>query len=51
MKTKLAQLEGLYVGFSASANIVAAIQYLEKANLENNCVATILCDTGFKYSN
>lgn len=45
----LGKAEGLFVGFSSGANVAAAMKYLERLNDENSCVATILCDTGFKY--
>jgi cysteine synthase A len=48
-KEMLGKIEGLFVGFSAGANVAAAMKYLEQLNEENSCVATILCDTGFKY--
>jgi cysteine synthase len=44
----LGNKEGLFVGFSAGANVCAAIKYLEQENKNIN-VVTILCDTGFKY--
>lgn len=46
----LALKEGLYVGFSAAANVAASVNYLNShpsGELLN--VATILCDTGLKY--
>lgn len=48
-KELLGKTEGLFVGFSSGANVAAAIKQLEKMNDQNSCVATILCDTGFKY--
>jgi len=50
MTKRLASEEGVFVGFSAGANVVAAIKYLEKAKRDIN-VVTILCDTAYKYSN
>jgi len=50
MTKRLASEEGVFVGFSAGANVVAAIKYLEKAKIDMN-VVTILCDTAYKYSN
>ena len=49
-KELLGKTEGLFVGFSSGANVVAAIKHLEQLDNDNSCVATILCDTGFKYS-
>ena len=45
----LSQKEGCYVGYSAGANVLAAKRILELANKKIN-VATVLCDTAFKYS-
>lgn len=49
MTTRLSQEQGLYVGYSAGANVVAAIKFMEKNPTIKNLV-TILCDTGYKYS-
>jgi cysteine synthase len=47
----LAAQEGLYVGFSAAANVCAAIKLLESGRLPTNAtVVTLLCDTGLKYA-
>ena len=48
-KEALGKIEGLFVGFSSGANVAAAMKYLRQLNNENSRVATILCDTGFKY--
>lgn len=47
---ELATREGLYVGYSAAANVCGAIKLLTSGRL-GVCatVATILCDTGLKY--
>lgn len=46
----LAQKEGLYVGYSAAANVCAAIKLIESGRIgDSPVVATILCDTGLKY--
>ncbi len=51
MQKLLATKEGLYVGYSASANVCASIQLAKMGVLkENSHIATILCDTGLKYS-
>lgn len=46
----LAKKEGLYVGFSAAANVCAAVKLIENglAGLSPT-VATVLCDSGLKY--
>ena len=43
----LGEKEGLFVGYSAGANVCASIKFLEEYSNLN--VVTILCDTGFKY--
>jgi cysteine synthase len=48
-KELLGKTEGLFVGYSAGANVVAAMKHLEQVNKDDYCVATVLCDTGFKY--
>jgi cysteine synthase A len=49
-RRELAVREGLYVGFSAAANVCAAVSLLESGRLGDNAtVVTILCDTGLKY--
>lgn len=46
----LAEREGLYVGFSAAANVCAAVKLMESGRLpRGSVVATVLCDTGLKY--
>ena len=51
MKEKLGHSEGLFVGFSAAANVVGAIRLLESGMIKNRDpnVVTILCDHGLKY--
>lgn len=49
MTTRLSQEQGLYVGYSAGANVAASIKFMEKNPTIKNLV-TILCDTGYKYS-
>lgn len=47
---RLAVEEGLYVGFSAAANVCAAAKLLAAGRLAPEAtVATVLCDTGLKY--
>lgn len=49
-RRELAVREGLYVGFSAAANVCAAVSLLESGRLKDDAtVVTILCDTGLKY--
>ncbi len=47
---RLAVEEGLYVGYSAAANVCAAVKLLESRRLGPDArVVTVLCDTGLKY--
>ena len=47
---QLAVVEGLYVGYSAAANVCAAAKLLRSGRLKAGAtVATVLCDTGLKY--
>jgi cysteine synthase A len=49
-RRRLAFEEGLYVGFSAAANVCAAIKLLESGRIpRDGVVVTVLCDTGLKY--
>lgn len=49
-RRRLAAEEGLYVGFSAAANVAASVRLLASGALDASAVvATILCDTGLKY--
>ena len=49
MTKKLSREQGLYVGYSSGANVAAALIYL-KLHPDIKKIATILCDTGYKYS-
>ena len=50
MKQRLAREQGLYVGFTAAANVCAAVKLAESGLLrESAMIATVLCDSGFKY--
>jgi len=49
MTIRLGREQGLFAGFSSGANVVAAIKYAE-ANPHVKNIVTILCDTGYKYS-
>lgn len=49
-RRRLAREEGLYVGYSAAANVCAAVALLESGRLGHHALAvTVLCDTGLKY--
>lgn len=49
-KERLAHEEGLHVGYSAAANVCAAVRLIESGRLgPAPTVATVLCDTGLKY--
>ena len=45
---QLAKYNGLFVGISAGANVLAAEQWIEK-NKPDGVVVTILCDRGERY--
>ncbi len=49
MTKKLSSEQGLYVGYSSGANVMAALKYAAIYPEIKNIVA-ILCDTGYKYS-
>jgi cysteine synthase len=49
MTRKLSFEQGLYVGYSSGANVMAALKYLEAAG-SGGKIVTILCDYGYKYS-
>jgi len=49
-RQRLATTEGLYVGYSAAANVAASAQLLASGSLPKQAIAaTVLCDTGLKY--
>jgi cysteine synthase A len=49
-RRQLAHREGLHVGYSSAANVLAASRLLESGRLARDAVvATVLCDTGLKY--
>jgi cysteine synthase len=51
MQYELASKEGYFVGYSASANVVASIKLAQSGILKpNSNIVTVLCDTGLKYS-
>jgi cysteine synthase A len=45
----LAKLEGIYGGFSAGANVHAALQLLKRKEHACGTVAVMICDSGLKY--
>ncbi|HOF02777.1 MAG TPA: cysteine synthase family protein [Atribacterota bacterium] len=49
MTRRLSHEQGMYVGYSSGANVIAALKYA-KINQEIRNIVTILCDTGYKYS-
>lgn len=49
MTKRLSSEQGLYVGYSSGANVMAALKYIA-INPEIKNIVTILCDTGYKYS-
>ncbi|MDD6070762.1 MAG: cysteine synthase family protein [Clostridiales bacterium] len=48
MTRRLAREEGLFVGISSGANVLAALRVAETAP-ENSVIVTILCDGGYRY--
>ena len=48
MVKRLAREEGLLVGISAAANVLAAIE-IAKTAVDNSVIVTILCDNGIRY--
>lgn len=49
-RRRLAHEEGLYVGYSAAANVCASVKLLCSRRLRVDAVVvTVLCDTGLKY--
>ncbi|MGE0173405.1 MAG: PLP-dependent cysteine synthase family protein [Oligoflexales bacterium] len=49
-KEMLGKKEGLFVGFSAGANVAASVRLLTSGKLPRNAsVVTLLCDSGLKY--
>jgi cysteine synthase A len=49
MTRRLSQEQGLFVGYSSGANVAASVKFL-KLNPAVRHLATMLCDTGYKYS-
>ena len=49
-RRELGAVEGVYVGFSAAANVCAAARLLASGLVKSDAViATVLCDSGLKY--
>ena len=48
MARRLAREEGLFAGFSAGANVAAALQLLQTIH-QGQTIAALLCDSGLKY--
>jgi cysteine synthase A len=48
MARRLAREEGLFAGFSAGANVAAALQLLQGRH-RGQTIAVLLCDSGLKY--
>jgi cysteine synthase A len=48
MKRRLSTDQGLYVGYSAAANVISAQKFFQDSEKASNIV-TILCDSGYKY--
>lgn len=50
MRMRLGKEEGLFLGYTAAANVLAAVNILKSGELgDNPTIVTILCDTGLKY--
>jgi cysteine synthase A len=50
MRRRLGAEAGLYIGYSAAANVAAALQLFDRGLVPRGAtVATVLCDTGLKY--
>ena len=49
MTKRLSREQGLFAGYSTGANVAASLKFAEKNRSVRNIV-TILCDTGYKYS-
>ncbi|MCF7928508.1 MAG: cysteine synthase A [Spirochaetales bacterium] len=49
MSNRLAREEGILAGFSAGANVRAALQTASRKDFEGKLVVTVICDTGERY--
>jgi cysteine synthase len=45
----LAKQEGIFAGFSAGANVAAALKLLEGTEQAGGTIGVIICDSGLKY--
>jgi cysteine synthase A len=45
----LARLEGIFAGFSAGANVCAALELLKRHEHVGGTIAVMICDSGLKY--
>ncbi len=50
MTKRMSSEQGLYIGYSSGANVIAALKHAE-INKKAKNIVTVLCDTGYKYSN
>ena len=50
MTRRLAREEGIFVGVSSGANVLAALQVAEQSS-DDAVIVTVLCDGGSKYMN
>ena len=48
MARRLAREEGLFTGYSAGANVAAALKLLDTTH-RGKTIAVLLCDSGLKY--
>lgn len=46
---QLARTEGIFAGFSAGANVYAALELLKREEHSGGTVAVLICDSGLKY--
>jgi cysteine synthase A len=49
MARRLASEEGIFGGFSAGANVHAALELLKTERGQGKTIAAIICDSGLKY--
>eukprot|EP00941_MAST-03F_sp_MAST-3F-sp1_P000443 g443.t1 len=46
---QLAKYEGIFSGYSAGANVAAALQLLKRGDMAGKTIAVVICDSGLKY--